>query len=200
MNRSIKDWPTSLWAAGLCTLLTIFLIESERFNMLLGYDTGLSLGGLVCVVSVACAVHLWFSAFASYRNRKTRAENVPVRERDCESAWPPPPQRPGAYDFATGHAMAEAIELNLERYHARRLDETQFDEDFCRLTPDLASGTRLRSHELKRAYDFADSFFDAANHGCDDVDHVPWPLAEKIMRRLVEHLRAGEEITGELFH
>jgi hypothetical protein len=90
MNKSITQWPTSLWAAISMTGFACIVFGSEYGNLWYGYDSMLSPRCVLVWAAVAAAVHTWFTAWRSYRESRTCAKRTDPSE-ELPDSWPPPP-------------------------------------------------------------------------------------------------------------
>ena len=120
---------------------------------------------------------------------------MPKDDQSSSTEWPRQPIKTCVYDLGLANAIADAIDINLDRYFASTAESYTFVDDASRVYPSLYDHRNIEDRSLRAAWVFADSFFDAASEGFNDLDRVPWPEAVRLLNNVLRCLRSGAEIT-----
>jgi hypothetical protein len=91
--------------------------------------------------------------------------------------------------------IADAIEVNFDRLKSGQRADINFVDDMAQEDERLYNPKTVSSDtRLSAAWNFADSYFDAACEGFNDVDGISWDEATDLLNEIVRCLRSGEEM------
>lgn len=91
--------------------------------------------------------------------------------------------------------IADTTEKHLNLYSQGNLSNTRFVEDMSDRDPALYFPKNVKEEiNLSAAWNFADSFFDAASEGFGDLDGIPWEEAALLIKEVISRLRTGKPI------
>ncbi len=90
--------------------------------------------------------------------------------------------------------IADAIEVVLDDYRHERESVLGFVDLVAARDPALYDPKSVTEASLAAAWNYADSFGDAAWHGFKDLDGMPWGEATRLLADTGRRLRAGQPI------
>jgi hypothetical protein len=62
---------------------------------------------------------------------------------------------------------------------------------------ELNDPKNIRDLYLSAAWNYADSFCDAAKHGFSDLDGIEWQVAAQLLEEVAQHLRDNQPIVDD---
>ena len=87
--------------------------------------------------------------------------------------------------------IAEAIDENLAYYESGDIDSITFVSDMAAKEPQLYNPANVYDRNLSAAWNFADSFFDAAKQNLESVDTFSMLDATERLKQVSISLKAG---------
>ena len=87
--------------------------------------------------------------------------------------------------------VGTAIERNLARLQRGQIKEIDFVSDMANANHLLNDSSNIGDLDIRAAWNFADTYFDAAKHGFPDVDGLDWQLATTVLDDSAKRMLSG---------